>query len=57
MEERELYEIGNSFVKAEYIEKITNEILEILKKEKQTYAVDKFVLENAIKKLSDLIVC
>ena len=52
----ELIEIGKSVVKKEKIEEETQEILNILKKEKQTYAVNKFVLQNAIMELDELIV-
>ena len=51
-----IYEIGKETITEEHLEKLIKEILSTLKKEKQTYLVNKFVLENAIEELGELIV-
>lgn len=48
--------VGKSKITDEEVEKQINELLDILKSKKQTYAVDKFVLERAIEELSEIIV-
>ncbi len=48
--------IGKSEIFDDDLEKQTSEILEILKTKKQTYAVNKFVLEETIKKLNETVI-
>lgn len=50
-----VYEIGNQSIYEHEVEEQANEILKILKKRKQTYAVNKFVLEQTIEKLFDTL--
>lgn len=48
-----IYEIGKSHITSEEVEEIQNKIIEVLKKEKRTYLVNKFILEETIKKLGE----
>ena len=52
----EIHIIGKSEITDAELKKQTNEILDVLKKKKQTYAVNKFVLVEAIKALEEVIV-
>lgn len=47
------YGIGNQVIYEHEVQEQVNEILKILKERKQTYAVNKFVLEQSIEKLFD----
>lgn len=51
-----IYKIGSSEITTEEIKEQANEILSILKKRKQTYAVNKFVLEKTIDQLQETII-
>ena len=51
-----IYKIGSSEITTEEIKEQSNEILSILKKRKQTYAVNKFVLEKTIAQLQETII-
>ena len=51
-----IYKIGSSEITTEEIKEQANEILSILKKRKQTYAVNKFVLEKTIDQLQEIII-
>lgn len=53
---KEIHIIGKSEITDTEVRKQVNEILDVLKKEKQTYAVNKFVLVEAIKNLDEVIV-
>ncbi len=48
--------IGKAEINEIEIEKQVNEILNILKTKKQTYAVNKFVLEKTIEELDETII-
>lgn len=48
-----LYEIGKSYITDEEVQKIENQIIEVLKKEKRTYLVNKFILEKTIQDLGE----
>lgn len=48
--------IGKSKIKQLKVDEEVCKILEILKKEKQTYVINKFVLEEAIKELGQQII-
>lgn len=48
--------IGKSNIKESEKEEQVKKILELLKNKKQTYAVNKFVLEETIKRLKETIV-
>ncbi len=50
-----IYKIGNQEIKESEIKAQVIEILKILKEKKQTYAVNKFVLEKAIEELFETI--
>lgn len=50
------YEIGDSGISSKDLKEQTNEILNILKKRKQTYAVNKFVLERTIDQLQETVI-
>lgn len=50
------YLIGNSEISAVEVSRQVDAILSLLKKKKQTYAVNKFVLEKAIDKLQETII-
>lgn len=51
-----IHYIGKSYIRENELEIQTNEIIKLLKHKKQTYAVNKFVLEETIKKLEETIV-
>lgn len=48
--------IGKSKIKQSKVDEEVCKILEILKKEKQTYVINKFVLEEAIEELGQQII-
>ena len=48
--------IGKSEITDKEVEKQVNELLDVLKNKKQTYAVNKFVLNKAIESLKVVIV-
>lgn len=50
------YIIGNSSINSEELEIQANQIIELLKNKKQTYAVNKFVLEKTIENLKETII-
>lgn len=50
-----IYEIGNQQIRQSEIEEQVRDILKILKEKKQTYAINKFVLEQAIQGLYETI--
>ncbi len=50
------YLVGNSEISVIEVNNQVDDILNLLKKKKQTYAVNKFVLEKAIDKLQETIV-
>lgn len=50
-----IYEIGNQRISQSEIEEQVRDILKILKEKKQTYAINKFVLEQAIQELYETI--
>lgn len=45
-----------SIIKQSKVDEEVSKILEVLKKEKQTYIVNKFVLEQAIEELGEQII-
>lgn len=47
---------GKTTIKQSKVEEEVSKILEILKKEKQTYYINKFVLEQAIEELGQQII-
>jgi hypothetical protein len=47
---------GKSKIMQSKLDEEVSEILEVLKKEKQTYCINKFVLEEAIKELGNQII-
>lgn len=49
-------DLKKSKIENDEVEKQSDEIISLLKEKKQTYAVNKFVLERAIIKLQDTIV-
>ncbi len=51
-----IHVIGKSKIKQSKVDEEVCKILEILKKEKQTYIINKFVLEEAIKELGQQII-
>ncbi len=54
--EEELHIVGKSEITGSELNKQINEILKILKTKKQTYSINKFVLEETIKQLKETIV-
>lgn len=48
--------IGNSSILESEKQREVEEILDLLKKKKQTYSINKFVLEETIKSLKDFII-
>lgn len=51
-----IYKIGDSKISSKDLKEQTDEILNILKKRKQTYAVNKFVLERTIGQLQETVI-
>ena len=51
-----IHVIGKSEIKQSKVDEEVCKILETLKKEKQTYVINKFVLEEAIKELGQQII-
>lgn len=51
-----IYKIGNSEITTKDMNEQINKILGILKKRKQTYAVNKFVLEKTIERLQETVI-
>lgn len=51
-----IYKIGDSKISSKDLKEQTDEILNILKKRKQTYAVNKFVLERTINQLQETVI-
>lgn len=51
-----IHVIGKSEIKQSKVDEEVCKILEMLKKEKQTYVINKFVLEEAIKELGQQII-
>ena len=51
-----IHYFGKSKIKQSKVDEEVFKILEILKKEKQTYLVNKFVLEQAIEELGQQII-
>lgn len=51
-----IHYFGKSTINQSKIDEEVSKILEILKKEKQTYIINKFVLEEAIKELENQII-
>lgn len=51
-----IHYFGKSTIKQSKIDEEVSKILEILKKEKQTYRVNKFVLEQVIEELKEQII-
>lgn len=51
-----IYKIGDSKISSKDLKEQTDEILNILKKRKQTYAVNKFVLERTIDQLKETVI-
>lgn len=52
----EIHVIGKSKIADIEVRKQVKELLEVLKRKKQTYAVNKFVLLEAIKDLEEVII-
>lgn len=50
-----IHYFGKSEIKQSKIDEEVSKILEILKEEKQTYSINKFVLEEAINELDNQI--
>lgn len=48
--------IGKSEITNIEVEKQVNELLEVLRAKKQTYAVNKFVLEKTIENLQEVVI-
>lgn len=48
-----IYEIGRSCITDEEIQETKNKIIEVLRKGKRTYSVNKFILEETIKDLGE----
>lgn len=55
MEPDTIHYFGKSKIMQSKVDEEVSEILEILKKEKQTYSINKFVLEEAINALDNQI--
>ena len=51
-----IHQFGKTSIKQSKVDEEVSKILEILKKEKQTYIVNKFVLEETIKELGNQII-
>lgn len=47
------YEIGKTIITYEEVEEIKKKIIDVLKKEKRTYLVNKFILEETINDLGE----
>ncbi len=52
----EFDDLKKSVIENDEVEKQSDEIISLLKEKKQTYAVNKFVLERTIIKLQDTII-
>lgn len=51
-----MHYFGKATIKQSKVDEEVSKILEILKKEKQTYYINKFVLEQAIEELGQQII-
>ena len=46
-----VYQVGNEFIREERLNDISDSVLEILKKEKQSYQINKTILKHCIDRL------
>lgn len=47
----EILKIGNEFIRKEELDKLSNDVLALLKKEKRTYLFNKSILKTCLDKL------
>ncbi len=47
----EILKIGNEFIRKEELDKVSDDVLALLRKEKRTYLFNKSILKNCLDKL------
>lgn len=51
----EIYTIGRTFIEKKEVNNMIKEIYKVLNKKEQTYKVNKFILEEAVRQLDEII--